>query len=87
MEFVAVFLPSIGVGVIFYFVMRWMFRGDRTERSAQAQAQVDAERWYEGVRERDGENVPFGYPGEHGNNPRGLGLRDSLPIRDSDSDK
>lgn len=87
MEIVAVFLPSIGVGVIFYFIMRWMFRGDRTERSAQASARVDAERWYEQVRERNGGNVPFGYPEEHGGNSRGLGLRNSLPIRDNDAEK
>ena len=87
MEFVAVFLPAVGVGVIFYFIMRWMCRGDRTERNAQAQAQTDAESWYEQMRERDGENVPFGYPEEHANNRRGLGLRNSLPIRDNTTEK
>lgn len=87
MEFVAVFLPSIGVGVIFYFIMRWMFRGDRAERSAQASAQADAERWYEDVRDRDGDNVPFGFPDAGSGKRRGLGLRNSLPIKDNDADQ
>ena len=40
MEYVAVFLPSLGVGLVFYLIMRWLLRGDRAERSAQGEAQA-----------------------------------------------
>lgn len=48
LEYVAVLLPSIAVGLIFYFVMRSIFNADRTEREAmtradEQQAQVQAE--------------------------------------------
>lgn len=33
--------PSIGLGVIFYFVMRWVMRADRSER--RHLAELDAE--------------------------------------------
>lgn len=87
MEYLSVFLPSIGVGVIFYLVMRWLFRGDRAERSAQAEVQRDAERWYEEVREREGNNVPFGYQEVSSRKKRGLELKNSIPIKDSQSEK
>ncbi|WP_026553171.1 hypothetical protein [Arthrobacter sp. H20] len=38
LEYVAVLLPSIAVGVIFYLVMRSIFNADRTEREAMSQA-------------------------------------------------
>ncbi|MBE0008382.1 MULTISPECIES: hypothetical protein [unclassified Arthrobacter] len=38
LEYVAVLLPSIAVGLIFYFVMRSIFNADRTEREAMARA-------------------------------------------------
>lgn len=86
MDYIAVFLPSLGVGLIFYLVMRWLFRGDRAERVAQAQVEQDAERWYEQVREREGNNSPFGRQEESPRKSRGLGLRGSIPIRDSTQD-
>ncbi|MHA7140043.1 MULTISPECIES: hypothetical protein [unclassified Arthrobacter] len=39
LEYVAVLLPSIGVGAIFYFVMRSIFNADRAEREAMSQAE------------------------------------------------
>lgn len=39
LEYVAVLLPSLAVGVIFYFVMRSIFNADRTEREAMSQAE------------------------------------------------
>ena len=60
MEYVAVLLPSISIGIIFWLVLRWMFRSDRTERTAQARSEADAERWYEELKRRDGTDVPFG---------------------------
>lgn len=87
MEYLSVFLPSLGVGLIFYLVMRWLFRGDRAERSAQANVEKDAERWYEEVREREGDNVPFGYQEVSSKRKRGLGLKNSIPIRDTPDDK
>lgn len=87
MEYLSVFVPSLGVGLIFYLVMRWLFRGDRAERSAQANVEKDAERWYEEVREREGDNVPFGYQEVSSKRKRGLGLKNSIPIRDTFEDK
>lgn len=87
MEYLSVFVPSLGVGLIFYLVMRWLFRGDRAERSAQANVEKDAERWYEEVREREGDNVPFGYQEVSSERKRGLGLKNSIPIRDTSEDK
>lgn len=87
MEYLSVFLPSLGVGLIFYLVMRWLFRGDRAERSAQANVEKDAERWYEEVREREGDNVPFGYQEVSSKRKRGLGLKNSIPIRDTPDNK
>ncbi|RKQ33662.1 hypothetical protein C1C97_010590 [Kocuria tytonis] len=87
MEYVAVFAPSLGVGVIFYLVIRWLLRGDRTERTAQNHAQEDAEQWYRAVREREGDRAPFGYEQEKPGKQRGLGLRNSIPIRDSPEDR
>ena len=34
-------LPSIGVGLLFWFVMRAILRSDRREREAQRQADQD----------------------------------------------
>ena len=87
MEYVAVFAPSLGVGLVFYLVMRWLLRGDKTERTARTEAQEDAERWYREVREREGENSPFGFQEEKPRQQRGLGLRNSIPIRDSAGDE
>ncbi|MBG6179071.1 hypothetical protein [Arthrobacter sp. CAN_A1] len=39
LEYVAVLLPSLAVGVIFYFVMRSIFNADRTERDAMSHAE------------------------------------------------
>lgn len=36
MEYLAVLLPSIAVGVIFYFVMKAIFNADRAEREAES---------------------------------------------------
>ncbi|HST73427.1 hypothetical protein [Kocuria sp.] len=63
MEYIAVLLPSVSIGIIFWLILRWIFRGDRTERSVQARSEADAERWYEQLKERDGEDLPFGDPG------------------------
>nr|WP_090588565.1 hypothetical protein [Arthrobacter subterraneus] len=42
MEYIAVLLPSAGVGAIFYFAMRAIFGADRAERQAQAAAEQEA---------------------------------------------
>lgn len=36
MEYVAVLLPSLAVGLIFYFVMKSIFNADRAEREAES---------------------------------------------------
>lgn len=42
MEYLAVLLPSAGVGTLFYFVMRALFNSDRSEREALARAEAEA---------------------------------------------
>ncbi|MDO4255249.1 MAG: hypothetical protein Q4C81_08940 [Kocuria sp.] len=56
-EYAAVLLPSIGVGLIFWFVLRSVVRADRGEREAQKTAQEDAERWYHAVKAREEHRV------------------------------
>ena len=43
MEYVAVILPSLGVGALFYFAMKAIFNADRSERDALAKAERDAD--------------------------------------------
>lgn len=37
-----VLVPSIGVGLVFWFAMRAIFRADRNERAAEAQVRHEA---------------------------------------------
>lgn len=62
-DYLAVLLPSIGVGLVFWFVMRALFRADRGERRAQEAVhadQADAERWYRQLKQREGADRPSG---------------------------
>ncbi|MBA4101044.1 MAG: hypothetical protein C0488_02215 [Arthrobacter sp.] len=43
MEYLAVLLPSIVVGLLFWFAMKSIFNADKAERQAEAQAQAEAE--------------------------------------------
>jgi hypothetical protein len=43
-EYLAVLIPSAGVGAVFYFAMRALFNADRSEREALARAEDEAER-------------------------------------------
>ena len=43
MEYVAVLLPSMVVGLLFWFAMKSIFNADKAERQAEAQAQAEAE--------------------------------------------
>jgi hypothetical protein len=42
MEYVAVLLPSIVVGLLFWFAMKSIFNADKAERQAQAQAEAES---------------------------------------------
>lgn len=42
MEYVAVLLPSVVVGLIFWFAMKSIFNADKAERQAEARAQDEA---------------------------------------------
>jgi len=42
MEYVAVLLPSVVVGLIFWFAMKAIFNADKSERQAEARAQAEA---------------------------------------------
>ncbi|MDQ0635839.1 hypothetical protein QFZ40_003748 [Arthrobacter pascens] len=43
MEYVAVLLPSIVVGLLFWFAMKSIFNADKAERQAEARAQAEAD--------------------------------------------
>jgi hypothetical protein len=43
MEYVAVLLPSLVVGLLFWFAMKAIFNADKSERQAEARAQAEAE--------------------------------------------
>jgi hypothetical protein len=42
-EYVAVLLPSVVVGLLFWFAMKSIFNADKSERQAEARAQAEAE--------------------------------------------
>ncbi|HEV7169273.1 MAG TPA: hypothetical protein VGN49_15055 [Micrococcaceae bacterium] len=42
MDYLAVIVPSVGVGVVFYFAIRAIFNADRSEREALARAEQEA---------------------------------------------
>ena len=42
MEYVAVLLPSLVVGLLFWFAMKAIFNADKAERQAEARAQAEA---------------------------------------------
>ncbi|WP_324643809.1 hypothetical protein [Pseudarthrobacter sp. LT1] len=42
MEYVAVILPSLVVGLLFWFAMKAIFNADKAERQAEARAQAEA---------------------------------------------
>ena len=44
MEYLWVLAPSLGVGLLFYFVMKAIFNADRKEREALAEAEHEADR-------------------------------------------
>ena len=43
MEYVAVLLPSIVVGLLFWYAMKSIFNADKSERQAEARAQAEAQ--------------------------------------------
>ncbi|MCU1521754.1 MAG: hypothetical protein JWM01_1724 [Arthrobacter sp.] len=43
MEYIAVLLPSVVVGLLFWFAMKSIFNADKSERQAEARAQAAAQ--------------------------------------------
>ena len=43
MEYIAVLLPSVVVGLIFWYAMKSIFNADKSERQAEALAQAEAQ--------------------------------------------
>lgn len=43
MDYIAVLLPSVVVGLIFWFAMKAIFNADKSERQAEARAQAEAD--------------------------------------------
>ncbi len=57
MEYVAVLLPSLVVGLLFWFAMKAIFNADKSERQAEAQAQAEAEARTAGPAGRPGPGI------------------------------
>ena len=54
MDYIAVLLPPIVVGLLFWFAMKSIFNADKSERQAEARAHAEAEARAEAqTRERD----------------------------------
>lgn len=54
MDYIAVLLPPIVVGLLFWFAMKSIFNADKSERQAEARAHAEAEARAEGQnREQD----------------------------------
>lgn len=49
MEYVAVIVPSLGVGAVFFFAMKAIFNADRSEREALARAEKEADEKNSGI--------------------------------------
>ena len=60
MEILIALLPPIFAGIALYFILRWINRADRAERSAQRDVEKDAQQWYEKVKGSQGTVNPFG---------------------------
>ena len=43
MDYIAVLLPSVVVGLLFWFAMKSIFNADKAERQAEAKAQAEAD--------------------------------------------
>jgi hypothetical protein len=43
MDYIAVLLPPIVVGLLFWFAMKSIFNADKSERQAEARAHAEAE--------------------------------------------
>ena len=43
MDYIAVLLPPIAVGLLFWFAMKSIFNADKSERQAEARAHAEAE--------------------------------------------
>jgi type II secretory pathway pseudopilin PulG len=64
MEYVAVLLPSIVVGLLFWFAMKAIFNADKSERQAEARAQAEADaRAAQSAERRQADEPPSGQPG------------------------
>jgi hypothetical protein len=60
MEYIAVLLPSVVVGLLFWFAMKSIFNADKSERQAEARARAEAEERAEG---HDTERTDGHFPG------------------------
>ncbi|MCU1561797.1 MAG: hypothetical protein V7635_1300 [Arthrobacter sp.] len=60
MEYIAVLLPSVVVGLLFWFAMKSIFNADKSERQAEARARAEAEERAQG---HDTERTDGHFPG------------------------
>ena len=60
MEYIAVLLPSVVVGLLFWFAMKSIFNADKSERQAEARARAEAEERAQG---HDTERTDGPFPG------------------------
>ena len=85
MEYVAVLLPSLVVGLLFWFAMKSIFNADKAERQAEARAQAEAEARVAAARPADRLRRAWRGPGQR-NRPGGL-APDAPSAPPAESDK
>ena len=52
--YIAALIPSVGVGILFYIVIKNMIEGDRKERLAHSQWEAEEKRKAEAQKRQDG---------------------------------
>ncbi|MFW0108099.1 hypothetical protein ACN08Z_03110 [Rothia sp. P7181] len=60
MDYLIAIMPSLGAGIVLFFILRWITRADRTERATARGIEEDAKQWYENVKSSKGTRDPFG---------------------------
>ncbi|WP_291797535.1 MULTISPECIES: hypothetical protein [Brevibacterium] len=78
MEYIKVLLPSIGVGLLFWYVMRGILRSDSTEREEMEKyyQQIDRDGAHEEAVEGQLQNAPAGSGGHSEQEGAADGTRD-----------
>jgi hypothetical protein len=64
MDYIAVLLPSVVVGLLFWFAMKSIFNADKAERQAEARAQAEADARAADAQPASGDDSPSRRPNQ-----------------------